>query len=381
MAILPAAPDCENARFDIHRSMSIRKALTGASGLLLALAAPLLLLGCGMQPSSHQTSTAKTPHATSETRTITDMAGRTVTIPRDIESFGYPYPANTLDFLALGVGHKIVLASESLREDTSLRSLLVQWGYPDAAKATGAFLGDTVHSESVLKAKPQVVFLSSHNKKGIRQVTELGIPVIGVEFPGSGGGLAECVDYMTWLGNVFGGVAIHQAAIYKSFVDNTLKTLHSGTGDIPSNMRPTALFMDYWAGNFLGLSNRLYTDAAAAAGGKNVMGGERSGLINKEQMFVWDPDVIMLQTESGHDFDGFKYDAALRHLKAVKNGKVYPFRMGRINTILLAVYMATLFHPDRFSKTYLTDEIVSFHKTMYGVTLSHEAVNSYFTGY
>jgi len=312
------------------------------------------------------------------------MAGRCVTIPRHIETFGYPYPANTLDFLAIGVGHKIRVTSEAVKDDVELLSTLSQWGYPDVAKATGAFLGYAVNSESVLKAKPQVVFLEVTNKKGIQQVSDLGIPVVGVKFPGQRDGLADLVSYIAWLGDIFGGEARQKAAAYKSFVDETLNNLHLGTAGSTEGVRPTALLVAYWGGNYIGISGRMMSDAVSAAGGVDVMGGQRSRIIDKEQILIWNPDVIVLQTENPTNFDKFRHDDALKVLKAVKNGRVYPFRMshgGRVENILVASYMATLFYPERFSRAYLVHQIVSFHQTMYGVTLSDDAANKYFAGY
>ena len=315
------------------------------------------------------------------TKTIVDMAGRVVTIPLKIVNFGYPYPANTLDFFALGVGHNITVKSEGLTADDPLQMKLVQWGYPEIQMATPAFRGNDINREAVLKAKPQVVILDTSNIKGIRQLEALGIPVVGVKFPGPGDGFDDCVNYLVRLGDIFGGDAPQRAATYKAYVDKILTKLRSTAADIPLNQRPKVLLMFYWGGNYGGMSGKMITESITAAGGINVMEGQPSHAINKEQILVWNPDVILLQTENQNNFDKFKNDNALKTLKAVKSGKVYPFWIshgGRVENILLAVYIATILHPDQFSETYRTDAVISFHQTMYGITLSKEAASNYF---
>ena len=358
-----------------------KKALVVALFLILI---PQILFGCKARSSGNETGGRKTVRCALETRTITDMAGRTVRIPRNIESFGFPYVGTTLDFVALGVGHQIALTPVALTRDVSLTSLLAQWGYSDIPKALGAFVGDAVNSESVLKAKPQVVFIDRRNTKGIQQVTELGIPVIAVRFLGPRDGFSECVDNVIWLGNIFGETAAQKATGFKSFVDKTLGTLYSRTAGIPASKRPSVLLISYRGGIYQGVSTRIFEEAVTAAGGRSLMDGQISHPINKEDIFVWNPDIIMLGTENQANFDRFKNDDALKHLKALRNGKIYPFRnylSSTMERILQAVYMATLFHPDRFSKTYLTDQVISFHNTMYGVALSDEALKKYFAGY
>lgn len=346
----------------------------------LLVAASLLLYGCSEKLIADKNS-EKAILTGGETRMITDMAGRTVSIPRKIESFGYPYPANTLDFLAIGVGHSITVKSEGLTADDPIQLKLIQWGYTAIQTATPAFLGNSVNCESVLKAKPQVVILDTSNIKGIRQLAALGIPVVGVKFPGPGDGFADCVSYLEQLGDIFGGDAPQRAARYKAYVDTTLTMLRSVTADTPVNLRPRVLLMSYWSGNYGAMSGKTITESITAAGGINVMEGQSSHAINKEQILVWNPDVILLQTENQNNFDKFKNDNALKTLKAVKSGKVYPFWIshgGRVENILLAVYIATILHPDQFSETYRTDAVISFHQTMYGITLSKEAASNYF---
>jgi iron complex transport system substrate-binding protein len=320
------------------------------------------------------------------TRTIIDMAGRTVTIPQTIESFGYPYPLNTLDFIALGVGHKIKVIPEGVRQSYGWdwdKQHLRHLGYSDVVKAVPVSKGSTINSEALLKAKPQVVFLDVSNTIGIRRVTELGMPVVAVDFHQST--LTGLADYMVWLGNIFGGEAPRKAATYKTYVNNALKKLQPVISDVPMGKRPTELFIwDGWSakGSFLGISSNLMSDSVRAAGGRPLLEGHNSETISKEQILYWNPDVILLQTANQSAFDAFKKDDALRTLKPVKIGKVYPYVTNAgIENILLSLYMAKLFYPERCSSLNVANEIINFHKTIYGVTPTEEDVRTYFTGY
>lgn len=318
------------------------------------------------------------------TKSIVDMAGRTVTIPQNIESFGYCYFGSTLDFVALGVGHKITVKPATLSADAPLLRELERWGYPELLNAAPALLSQTVNSEELLKAKPQVVFLDKDNIKGIRQVEALGIPVVGVKFPGGDSGIAGCVQYMCWLGDIFGGTAPQKAAAYKTFVDNSLKTLQTGTASVPKDRTPKVLAISYWSGAYFGVFGTMMTESITAAGGDNVLAGQGNQPINREQILAWNPDVILLQTENQANFDKFLNADGIKDLTAVKNGKVYQFwysHGGSIETILLADYIATKLYPDRFSPEFLRDQISLFHQIMYGITLPDEAADLYYTWY
>ena len=307
-------------------------------------------------------------------------------MPQTIESFGYPYPLNTLDFVALGVGHKIKVIPEGVQQSYGWdwdKRHLQHLGYSDIVNALPVSKGPIINREALLKAKPQVIFLDVGNTAGIRQVTDLAIPVVAVNFHQDT--LLHLADYMVWLGNVFGGEAPRKAATYKAYVDETLQTLRSGISDIPMDKRPTELFVwDGWSakGGYLGISSNLMSDSVKAAGGRPLLEGHNSGIVSKEQILYWNPDVILLQTANRDAFDAFQKDDVLKTLRAVKNGRVYPYVTNAgIENILLCLYMAKLFYPERFQALNMANEIANFHRTIYRVTPTKEDIRTYFTGY
>ena len=93
---------------------------------------------------------------------------------------------------------------------------------------------------------------------------------------------------------------------------------------------------------------------------------------NLEQLMSWNPEIILV---SGYSFDSaekVKNDATWKTLRAVKNNKVYQLPQGISSWehvsgegVLLAIYLAKLFHPEEFKDWNMINEMTTFYSEVY----------------
>lgn len=119
---------------------------------------------------------------------------------------------------------------------------------------------------------------------------------------------------------------------------------------------PTVLFLSRLAGHLVVTGKGTPTDfAIAAAGGRNLAAG-RSGSITvtAEQIMIWDPEVILLNS-ADRDLQpaDIRNDPLLSGTAAAKAGRVYKVPVGAFRweppnaeNPLLWLWLARLFHPD-----------------------------------
>ncbi|MBK1840344.1 ABC transporter substrate-binding protein [Azospirillum sp. YIM B02556] len=119
---------------------------------------------------------------------------------------------------------------------------------------------------------------------------------------------------------------------------------------------PTVLFLSRLAGHLVVTGKGTPTDfAIAAAGGRNLA-AERSGSITvtAEQIMIWDPEVILLNS-ADRDLQpaDIRNDPLLSGTAAAKAGRVYKVLVGAFRweppnaeNPLLWLWLAKLFHPD-----------------------------------
>ncbi|PWC78706.1 ABC transporter substrate-binding protein [Azospirillum sp. TSH64] len=119
---------------------------------------------------------------------------------------------------------------------------------------------------------------------------------------------------------------------------------------------PTVLFLSRLAGHLVVTGKGTPTDfAIAAAGGRNLA-AERSGSITvtAEQIMIWDPEVILLNS-ADRDLQpaDIRNDPLLSGTAAAKAGRVYKVPVGAFRweppnaeNPLFWLWLAKLFHPD-----------------------------------
>ncbi len=354
---------------------------TATTGLLtagLAISLCLLLTGCSLGPD-HQ------PTANGPTHPITDMAGRTVTVPDKINKVYSASPPGAIMLYTLDpdklAGWNYYMASQEVKYLVDKYRQLPVLGGWFGKNNTGSI-------EEVLKLKPDIIIcagMGSVTKADIdlaNQITQQsGIPAVVVD--ASTNKMAEAYEFIGRLIN-----CEERAGQLAAYCRDTLREAAEGRAKIVNRKRV------YYAEGPKGLQ----TEAAASAhaevinlvGATNVAGsdlpvGDR-GQVSLEQVIAWDPEVILVgfYVEGEYSsYDQLFSDEKWRPIKAIQNHQVFeipnsPFnwldRPPSVNRLIGIKWLANLLYPDIYPMD-IRSEIKNFYHLFYHYDLTEQEVD------
>jgi len=301
---------------------------------LLALAIAAALAGCTASVPEPAAEPADKPVAAFPV-TITDDAGRAVTISQQPERIVSLAPANTEMLFALGAGERVVGVTSY--DD-----------YPaevaDIAKV-GDFTGPNL--EAVAAADPDLVLVTGGVQADvITKLEQLGATVLSID-PQTLAGLYEDI---TEVGTATGEsaaaakvVADMQAAVAQ--VEQAVSGAEKVTTFVEIGQNPL-----YTVG-----AGTLIDELVAAAGGTNVVTEAGYVPYSTEQLVKADPEVYMATLGSMSDPTALKKRAGFESLSAVKNERVYVLEDNLVSrpgprTVLGLKQIAEALHPEAFDK-------------------------------
>ena len=327
---------------------------------------------------------------TAETREITDMAGRKVTVPtaENIESVFSAGPVAAI-FLYMVVPDKLLGWNYELND---VEKSIILDKYQDLPNFG---MGDAVNYEAVIAANPTIAINSG--KINDTMVSDcdalsesLGIPVVAVDNE-----LNNSAEAFRFMGELL-GVEDHaeELAQYAEQVFTDINAL----SDIPEEKKVSVYFgngEDSLETAPRGSQHAQILDAINAVNVADLELGDGSrGQISAEQLLAWDPDVIVVNGEPKADKSGnsaaedILSNPDYASLKAVQDQKVYgtpnaPFswvdRPAGPNRLIGMRWFSALIYPE-YIKCDINEEIHKFFDLFYHVDLSDEQLENVLKG-
>lgn len=335
----------------------------------LALFLSMVLTGCAPAEPASGEPPGTIIAQTEETMTIVDMAGRPVTVPRDVESCAFVYRVIARFLISLDAGDKIVGAGKP--EDFLLR---VQ---PSLGQVPSVGQG-VVDLESLAEASPDVFFHKSGDSKTLNAVEKLGIPAIGLQFETP----EDMLTALDILGKVCGArdKADELAAYYRNKTDDQTDRIR----DIPDGERKTAIMMGTTIGKVAD-GGMLQGYMIEAAGGRNlarnIETAETWPTVGVEEIFAWNPDYIFITNSQDAVYtpEDLMADPAWAALDAVRAGHIYimpapddSWEFPGIVSLLGIDYMMMVMYPDRMGLDDLQKSTMEFYRLSYGYPFTLE---------
>lgn len=327
---------------------------------------------------------------TAETREITDMAGRKVTVPaaENIESVFSAGPVAAI-FLYMVAPDKLLGWNYELND---VEKSIILDKYQDLPNFG---MGDAVNYEAVIAANPTIAINSG--KINDTMVSDcdalsesLGIPVVAVDNE-----LNNSVEAFRFMGELL-GVEDHaeELAQYAEQVFTDINAL----SDIPEEKKVSVYFgngEDSLETAPRGSQHAQILDAINAVNVADLELGDGSRVqISAEQLLAWDPDVIVVNGEPKADKSGnsaaedILSNPDYASLKAVQDQKVYgtpnaPFswvdRPAGPNRLIGMRWFSALIYPE-YIKCDINEEIHKFFDLFYHVDLSDEQLENVLKG-
>lgn len=311
----------------------MKRVLSGFMGIALALS----LFGCSMAPAAPQ----------GETRTVTDMYGRSVTIPKIVKTIAATGSAARILTYA-GVADRLI----GVTRMDGMNDPGMPYTVVNAARFSGlALVGeggskDVCFVEELVTLQPDAVFCNMDQGAVEDLANKSGLPVIGLQYSG----IFDDSVYqaLTLVGEVMGEEEACAAMV--SSLQGWEADLDDRTRDIPEAEKPTAYTggVNYKGAHGFEGTHGMYPPFLAI-GANNVAdetGAAGAFLVDLEKVVVWDPEIIFLNPSSmdlvNEDYrknPGF-YDG----LSAVKNGRVYAQLSYNYNSTNIEIAVADAYY-------------------------------------
>lgn len=367
---------------------------------LLSMILALLLVigmftGCGQSADTSQDaasvesedSSGSEDQGEDGTREITDMAGRTMTVPTEIDSV---FSTGTVAaiYLYTIVPDKLLGWNYELNDIEKSIILEKYHSLPNFG------MGDSVNYEAVIAANPTIALnVGTIDDAMISDCDELseslGIPVVAVN-----GDLTAAPEAYRFLGDLFG--VEDQAEQLVAYAEETFDDIENM--DIPEEEKVTIYYgngEDSLETAPRGSSHAQIIDMVNAVNVADLELGDGSRVqISAEQLLAWDPDVIIVNGEPKSNLSGGSAAEAIMEnpdyasLKAVQNQQVYgtpnaPFswvdRPPGPNRIIGIRWLSGLIYPEYLNFD-VDEEVKEFFSLFYHVDLTDEQLENLYNG-
>lgn len=334
-----------------------------------------------------QETTVEENNATNGEREITDMAGRTVTVPVEIDSVFSPTPTAAIYLYTL-VPDKLLGWNYELNDVE--KSVIL-----DEYEALPNFgMGDAINYEAVIAEEPTIALnVGTINDAFISECDalseSLGIPVVAVD-----GDLMASPEAYRFMGDLFGieegaeKLAVYAEETFEDIAEMNVPEeekvrIYYGNGEDSLETAPA------------GSAHAQIIDMVNAVNVADLEIGDGSRVqISAEQLLAWDPDVIVVNGEPKADMSGNSAAEALLNdpnfasLKAVKEQKVYgtpnaPFswidRPAAVNRLVGVRWLSGLIYKDYLNYD-VDEEVCEFFELFYHVDLTEEQLEQIYHG-
>ena len=320
-------------------------------------------------------------------REITDMAGRTVVVPDEIETV-FSSSTVTAIFMYTLAPDKLLGWNYELNE---LEKSIILEEYHDLPNFG---MGDSINYEAVIAADPTIaVNVGTINDKMISDCDKLskslGVPVVAVD-----GDLSASAEAYRFMGELLGEE--EQAEKLASYAEKTFADIEKM--EVPEDKKVRIYYgngEDSLETAPAGYAHGQIIDMVNAVNVADLEMGEGSRVqISAEQLLAWDPDVIVVNGEPKADTSGASAAEAIlanpdyASLKAVQDQQVYgtpntPFSwmdrpMGP-NRIVGIRWLSGLIYPEYLNYN-VDEEVKEFFDLFYHVQLTDEKLENIYSG-
>ncbi len=348
--------------------------------MLAASAIASALAGCSSDTSNIIDTSVE------EKRVIIDHAGNEVTLPTELDrvviSGLLPLPSVFVQFR--GSAEEIVgmhPGSMSAAENSYLVNV-----FPDILEADTSFVvNGTVNVEELMKLEPDIVYYSATNVEEYELYKKAGIPAVGFSTTIAD---YDCVEtYAKWI-ELFGDIYGEEDAASEIIAEGRqiAEEIKAKTAKLTEEERPDVLILyKYENGSIVTAGSDFFSEYwLDMAGADNVAAEIKSSAeINMEQIYQWNPDIILVTNFTPYQPEDFYHNSIEGHdwsnVQAVKDGKVYKFPLGMYrwfppasDTPLTLQWLAKTIQPDLFADLDFDAKMKEFYKKHYSVELTDE---------
>lgn len=358
-----------------------------------------MLAGCGTASTAKTTASASASASASAIPaevTITDHADRTVTVPTDPKKVAILdiYPLPSLLTVYLNSADSIV-AMEPVSMNAAKAGILSQL-YPDILNVnTDIMNGDAVNMEALAALQPDVVFYNAAKKDEAQQLEDAGLTAVGISATKFNyDAIKTYQEWMSLLDQIYPDYAGKRGTQAGDYASQVYNEVQDKVKDVTDKQKVLFLYqyddtaMVTSSSKFFG---QWWCDAVGAANvAQDVPADNMNAKITMEQVYEWNPDVIIITNFTKTTPDDL-YNNAIgsddwSSVKAVQDKRVYKMPLGvyrtytpGIDTPLTLEWLAQAVYPDLFSDVDVASDVKDYYNKLFGVTLTDDQISAMYT--
>lgn len=346
--------------------------------LIMVLMSLLLFAACGNSKANENKEVNKD---VSKTVVVTDMVGREVEIPKEVNRIYCTNPIGT-NFIYSIVPEK-----------------LIGWNFPQSEKEKqffceeckelpilGGWFGkkNTGNIEQILTEKPDLIvnmggFADIDSTNKLQE--QMGVPIVIL----SGDKISDFSKAYLAFGKMINEE--EKAKVLANYIDETLKEIDEKVANIPEEKKARVYYAEGPTGLQTDPATSPHTEVLNIVGGINVADvnmtkGYGRTEVSLEQVLLWNPDVIITDKIEGEDsfFNKVYNDENWQDINAIKNEKIYgipqlPFswfdRPPSINRVIGLKWLANELYNEIFDYD-MYEESKEFFELFYHTNLTKE---------
>lgn len=322
-----------------------------------------------------------TGYSASETRTVTDMAGRTVVIPKTVNRVVLVHGTCNVPSImsAAGVADKLIagLCFRFPGEDLQIK---VEPGYAKLNTFKPNSNG-MVNIEELLTLKPDVVFVWKENIKNIDAIQAAGIPVVVLY-------ILSWDDVKTGtrlIGDVMN--VSQQSRRLIAYMDGNAKKIKTKVAKIPPEKRKKVLFVDNPKPLTVPGNEGFNGYMIETCGGVSVT-SKLTGYFAEtslESVYAANPDIIIVSGFQRNGYESMLINPEWTGLRAIKNKQIYLAPRGvfmwnkpAVEAGLFLLWQTSKIYPELVSEQEVRKEAVAFYQKFFNYNLSKEELDGLF---
>lgn len=364
--------------------------------VLLTLSILFSLAACGVpknDPSDSASSSSSSED--NETITIVDHDGNTVVVPANAQRIAVcgilPLPSVLSVFFdsadkLVGIPPASMTAAEN--------SLLSQL-YPEILNAeTGYSKGNDINTEELMKLSPDIVFYNASDAGVGTALRDAGFAAVAVSVNKWGYNTIETLNHwIELLSEIFPDN--NRVEICKKYSNEIYDLVQERTAGLSDEERARVFFLFQYSDSTMLTSGKkffgqFWADAIGAVNVAEELSTDNSVAVNLEQVYQWNPEIIFMtnftsaQPQDLYDNTVGVYDWS--GIRAVQDQKVYKMPLGMyrsytpgVDTPITLLWLAKTVYPQLFEDIDVTQKCIDYYKTVFGITLTQQQVESIFT--
>lgn len=346
---------------------------------LTAALACVGLAGCtspssetAQQPAEQQTQEPAERKAP-ETRTVTDMAGRTVEIPGTVESVATFGSVGVLNAFVECMGKGDLIANEMPANFTKNDKWAMQYKFAPQMKGEPVLeTADGIDMEATMALNPDLCITMMEDMA--QQLEEAGMTVIVLQW----GDTEDVKTAVNLMGEVFG--VEDRADDYNAYFDETVKKAADRTAKLSDDERLKVIY-----GDVESLTNPHVISEwwLTAAGGQSVTEEkhQKNSLeYTMEDLLAWQPQVIF---SSNTDTATIYADANIASLPAIQDQRVYVvptvahvWGNRTVEQPLTVLWAMNKMYPELYTESELAEDIKYFYSHFFEYEMTDAEIDS-----